>query len=343
LPIIAALAGLSLTVYVIIASGAAQVAHTMLLIGWWLLPITLFHLLPLSFSALSWRELLPAAGRPRAASIFRIRWIRESINSLLPVAGVGGDFASARLAHLQGVPGARAAASMVVDVTVGAATQVLFVLVGMWLLLMRSGEHSMRVVAYSVSIGAVVFLAGITGFLVVQHRGLFTGSAKFARRLLPERWLVEFAAGASAIDDAVVATYRPGWRILRANILRFIGWTVGAGEVWLVLQSLGQPLGIADALIFESLESGVRVAAFMLPGALGALEGSFVLFGSLFGLPAEAALAIPLSKRARELALGVPGLFYWHWIEGRYFLRSGEPGQSARSASATSICCSRSL
>jgi len=66
---------------------------------------------------------------------------------------------------------------------------------------------------------------------------------------------------------------------------------------------------------------------------LGALEGSFVLFGSLFGLPAETALAIALSKRARELALGVPGLFFWHWIEGRYFLRSGEPRQAARTAS----------
>ena len=306
----------------------------MLLIGWWLLPIALLHLLPLSFSALSWRELLHAASRPNTASIFRIRWIRESINSLLPVAGVGGDFASARLAHLQGVPGAQAAASMVVDITVGAATQVMFVMAGMGLLLMRSGERSAHVVAYAVLTGAVVFLAAITAFLVLQHRGLFAGSAKFARRLLPEQWLTAFAAGASAIDDAVVAAYRSGRRILRANILRFIGWAAGAGEVWLVLQILGQPFGITDALILESLESGVRGAAFMVPGALGALEGSFVLFGSLFGLPAETALAIPLSKRARELALGVPGLFFWHWIEGRYFLRSGEPRHAARTASS---------
>jgi putative membrane protein len=333
-PIIAALSGLSLVVYVIIASGAAQVAHTMLLIGWWLLPIALLHLLPLSFSALSWRELLHAVSRPDTASIFRIRWIRESINSLLPVAGVGGDFASARLAHLQGVPGAQAAASMVVDITVGAATQVIFVMAGMGLLLMRSGERGAHVVAYAVLTGAVVFLAAITAFLVLQHRGLFAGSAKFARRLLPEHWLTAFAAGASAIDDAVVAAYRSGRRILRANILRFIGWAAGAGEVWLVLQILGQPFGITDALILESLESGVRVAAFMVPGALGALEGSFVLFGSLFGLPPEAALAIPLSKRARELALGVPGLFFWHWIEGCYFLRSGGPRHAARTTSS---------
>jgi len=69
----------------------------------------------------------------------------------------------------------------------------------------------------------------------------------------------------------------------------------------------------------------VRAAAFMIPGALGALEASLILFGALFGLPADAALAISLSKRVRELAWGVPGLLLWHWIEGHYLLRGGEP------------------
>jgi uncharacterized membrane protein YbhN (UPF0104 family) len=105
--------------------------------------------------------------------------------------------------------------------------------------------------------------------------------------------------------------------------LRLVGWVIGAGEVWLVMLSLGHPIGVVDAFVLESLTSGVRAAAFMVPGALGALEGSFVLFGAVFGLPADMALAISLSKRVRELALGVPGLFVWHWIESRYLLRRG--------------------
>jgi hypothetical protein len=48
------------------------------------------------------------------------------------------------------------------------------------------------------------------------------------------------------------------------------------------------------------------------------------VFGALFGLPAETALAISLSKRVRELILGLPGLFVWHWIEGHYLLRRSE-------------------
>ena len=117
--------------------------------------------------------------------------------------------------------------------------------------------------------------------------------------------------------------------MLRASVLRMIGWAASAGEIWLVLQALGQPLGIVDAFILESLGSGVRAAAFMLPGALGALEGSFVVFGAIFGLPADTALAISLSKRVRELAWGLPGLFVWHWIEGHYLLRRNHQGPRA--------------
>jgi len=34
---------------------------------------------------------------------------------------------------------------------------------------------------------------------------------------------------------------------------------------------------------------------------------------------------VSLSKRVRELALGVPGLFAWHSTEAHYLLRRREP------------------
>jgi putative membrane protein len=311
--------------YLIIDSGAAQVAHAMLVVGWGLIPITLFHLIPFTFSALSWRELLPPASRPDTVTVIWIRWIRESINSLLPVASVGGDVASMRLAHVRGVPGAQAASSVVVDTTVGVATQLIFVLSGVALLLMRSTDRNSLLVAGAVLIAMGVLFVAITAFVFFQHRGLFAGSAKFARRLMPGKWELGVRIGGPRLDDSVVAAYRSGSVMLRANLLRLVGWAAGAGEVWLVMQSLGQPIGVVDAYILESLGSGVRAATFMVPGASGALEGSYVLFGAMFGLPADAALVISLSKRVRELALGVPGLLLWQCIEGRYRLRRGEP------------------
>jgi putative membrane protein len=226
---------------------------------------------------------------------------------------------------LRGVPGAQAASSVIVDTTVGVSTQLIFVVSGVALLLLRSTDRNSLLVAAAVLMAMGVLFVAIAAFVVLQHRGLFAGSAKFARRLMPGKWLSAMAARASMVDDSVIAAYRNGPVMLRASLLRLVGWAAGAGEVWLVMQSLGQPIGLVDAYILESLGSGVRAATFMVPGALGALEGGYILFGAIFGLPADTALAISLSKRVRELAFGVPGLLLWQYVEGRYHLRRGEP------------------
>lgn len=326
--IIAAPLGVALVVYLIIHSGAEDVARAMLLVGWGLIPITLFHAVPLCFSALSWRELLPRASRPGAAGAIWNRWIRESVTSLLPVAGVGGDFASARLAHQRGVPGTQAVASMVVDITVGVATQLLFVMTGVALLLSRSTGRAALLVAWVVLVGIAIFFAAIAVFVLVQHRGMFGLSAKLARALMPRKNLPDIAGNASALDQAVVAIYTERRLSLgRAGLLRLIGWAVSSGETWLVLQFSHQPLGMIDAFILESLGAGVRAVAFMVPGALGILEASSIVFGGLFGLPAQTALTIALARRVRELALGIPGLLVWQWAEGhRLFRRARGPG-----------------
>ena len=162
-----------------------------------------------------------------------------------------------------------------------------------------------------------MFVALVAGFLLAQHRSLFATLLRLARGLAPAQGLADLEGGAAKIDEAIVATYRRRGALASAGLLHLAGWAAGAGEVWLVLHFLGRPFGLIDAFVLESLSSGVRGAAFMAPGALGAQEGAFVLFGHLFGLPADVALAISLSKRVRELALGVPGLILWQWIEGR--------------------------
>ncbi|MGH6797869.1 MAG: lysylphosphatidylglycerol synthase domain-containing protein [Roseiarcus sp.] len=326
---VAAFLGFLLVVLLIVDSGAAEVASAMLVLGWRLIPITLYHLVPLTFDSLSWRELFPAASRPGVLSFVRMRWIRESINSLLPVAGVGGDIVGARLVHQRGVPGTQAAASTVVDITVGAATQVVFVVAGVTLLATRESAHASPAMARALLIGAALFATAIGAFVLVQLNSMFVLFAEAARRLVPKNWLSGFAGRAEAIDDAVVATYRRRFALARATLLRFAGWAGGAGEIWLATHFLGTPLSPTDAFVLESLTSGVRGAAFMVPGALGAQEGGLVLFGALLGLPADLALAISLTKRVRELALGLPGLAVWQWFEGRRWLSRREDKASS--------------
>ncbi|MGO9420541.1 lysylphosphatidylglycerol synthase domain-containing protein [Roseiarcus sp.] len=322
----AALVGVLLVIFLVVHSGAAELASAMLLLGWWLAPITVFHAVPLSFSTLAWRTLMPPAHRTPVLTAVWIRWIRESINSLLPVAGVGGDIAGARLAHHRGLPGAQAAASMVVDTTVGVVTQLIFVVAGAALLIARFGGLASVPAARALLIGVGALAGLIAIFVGFQHGSMFLRFANFARRVAPGKWPVALMGSASATDKAIVATYRRGFAFFRANLLRLAGWAASAGEVWLLMRCLHKPFSAVDAFVLESLTSGVSAVAFMVPGALGAQEGGFVVFGALMGLSADTALALSLSKRVRELLLGLPGLFVWQWIESRHVLRRVEAG-----------------
>jgi putative membrane protein len=319
--VIAAVIGLALAAYLIVDHNADAIGHAMLLVGWGLIPISLFHLLPMSLSALSWRDLYPRTRILGVGLMILLRWIRESINGLLPVGGVGGDFIVVRLSYLAGVPGAPAAAAMVVDLTLGVITQLVFVMVGLALLVTRSHAPTVLAIAWSVLAALAAMMIAVAIFLRLQHRGMFEVSTKIAGGLLRSQRIADLAGRAASVDAAVVEVYRDRPRLWRSGIIRLAGWMAGAGEIWLTLYFFGQPISGTDAFILESLSAGVRAVAFIVPGALGILEGSFIIFGPLFGLPPQTSLMVSLVKRVRELALGLPGLAVWQLVEGHRLLR----------------------
>ncbi len=105
------------------------------------------------------------------------------------------------------------------------------------------------------------------------------------------------------------ALYRPQrGRSPASFALSLVGWVVGTGEVWLIAAaSRITRSSWRDALLLESLGQAIRGAAFAIPGSLGVQEGGYLLLAPLVGLPPEAALALSLAKRARELLLGRAG------------------------------------
>lgn len=292
----------------------------MLAIGWGLAAVTLFHLVPMFLANLSWRELLPRESRPGALTLLWIRWIRESVNTLLPVAQLGGDLACARLVYLRGVPAVSAIASMVVDLTVSVLTQLAFVALGLALLMMRSLEPAVLTVVWGVAAGMCILVAVMATFVLVQRIGMFDLAIRIGGGLLGSSMLARLNAKAAGIDRAIRALYRDRRAFWKAMAWRLADWIAGAGEVWLVMYFLGKPVSFAEALILESLGTGVRSAAFLVPGAIGILEASYIVFGSLFGISAADSLTLALAKRVRELLFGLPGLLAWQLAEGRRLL-----------------------
>jgi putative membrane protein len=206
---------------------------------------------------------------------------------------------------------------MVVDLTVGVLTQLLFIILGLALLVSLSAKPEILEPVTGILIGLVIVLGATSVFVFVQLRGFFGRIAGMTSRFPGTGAVMRMASRVSEVDEAVRGIYGRKAALGRSSLWRLAGWAAGTGEIWLLMYFLGKPVTLAEAFVLESLGAGVRAVAFLVPGAIGVLESSYVIFGSLFGITPSDSLAIALGKRVREIALGLPGLAAWQIAEGR--------------------------
>jgi putative membrane protein len=243
------------------------------------------------------------------------RWAGESANSLMPGGQIGGPVLMARhLAH-RGMPMQEAAAAITISTTMQTFGQIAFAIFGVILLGAQSSRLSEHALRTSALIASGVLAVQVGGFYLMQRRGLFGKVARVASRFAGKRDWSRLVSQAESIDRAVQTAYRRGGRVAASFLLSLIGWLVGTGEVFLILDLLGHPVTWVNALLLESLGQAIRGAAFAIPGALGVQEGGYLLLAPLVGLAPDTALALSLAKRAREIILGLPGVLYLHLSE----------------------------
>jgi len=273
-----------------------------------LLWIPVLHLVPLAASALGWRAVLrPTTELPRR-TFLRARWIAESINQLLPALQLGGNLVRAQIAARCGVPGPLAGASVVVDITLHLLAQLVFALLGLGLLLVHLEG---RELVGPVVVGLVATAGTVAALYVVQRRGVFGPLARRLARVVRSPDWASLSANAEAMDAWIGRLYRDRHAIRVSLVWHVLSWVLGASEIWLALHLLGHPVPIAAAIVLESLGEAIRTAAFAVPGALGVQEGGFVLLGNIYGFGPDLSIALSLTKRVRELCLGIPGLIVW--------------------------------
>src|SRR6185437_5308284 len=140
--VLGGLVGLVLAVWLLKSYGVLQIFAALVRVGWLgMVALILFHLPQMAFSALGWEVISGGQGpRPRLAAYVLLRWIREGVNNLLPLAQIGGEFAAARLLQRRGVQLASAIGSTIADLMLEMATQVLFTVLGVVLLVQLVGH-----------------------------------------------------------------------------------------------------------------------------------------------------------------------------------------------------------
>jgi uncharacterized membrane protein YbhN (UPF0104 family) len=120
-----------------------------------------------------------------------------------------------------------------------------------------------------------------------------------------------------SLSGAMRSLFQAPLRLSAAVLYQLAGIIIGTLETWLILRWVDQPVSIPAALALEATTQAVRHFIFFVPAGLGAQEAALIGVAVLIGIPNEAALALSLAKRMREILFGLPALLGWQWIEAR--------------------------
>lgn len=313
---IATALGLILIVALVIHGGVQDILNLLANAGWGLLWLVPLHLLPLQLDALGWRELLRAVDTPAPArGPARLLWIasvREAVNRLLPVANIGGEIVGIRMTARHGASVVPVTASIVVEVLLTLASQLLFALLGLLCVLqVTHGGANTRDILLVI---AVIFAMVVANYLLLRFGKVFERLlTRIERSLDLSSQLRELVGQAAAVDATIRALCAHHATLLVAVLWQLAGAVAGTLETWIALQLLGHPVSLPTALALESLTQVVRHFVFIVPAGLGVQEAGLVGGGLLLGVGADAALALSAAKRMREILYGAPVLLIWQW------------------------------
>ena len=307
--------GLALLLVLALRADFAALIHLWFLAGWsllWLVPYRGFYFL---LYALGWRRLLgayPRAGHLSLGFLWWVSTVREAVDRLLPVASVGGGVVGVRLVSWRGPSRIHAAASVIVEVILTLMASYAFAAWGVIAMLKITAlsvgqRHALTSIALTLPVP-------IACFVLLRYGAWFSR----LERILSS--VVGFGAPAdrgAALDQELRSALGRTAALLQAGALQLAALISASFEIWLVLRLFGHPVDALTALMLESATQAVRHLAFFIPGGIGAQEAGFVLFGRLFGIDADIALAVSFAKRMREVLCGLPSLISWQWLEAR--------------------------
>lgn len=340
--VLIALGGLAVAGYLVGSQGFDEVFHALRVAGWaGLVSMSLFHVVPTVLCAAAWRLLLRAFTPARLATFTWVRWVRDGLDSIVPILPVSGELIGIRLLALRGV--AFADAGTVVDLTAELLGQVIFAVIGLALLIGTHPDapHQLWVIG-----GVGLMLLMFVGFYIAQRKGLFRlieHPIEWIRRRRRQRQLTSEAESGPAsradsgqeseanrpLHERILLVYAHHRAFAGSVALHVAAWLVSGVEAWIGLWFMGHPLGILEVVALEGLIYAIRSMTFFVPLGAGVQEGGYVFIGGLLGLSPDLALAVSLLKRGRDLCIGLPALLLWQMIEAFRVGRSSVPAQES--------------
>ena len=163
--IISLFVGLTLLCFLVIWQGLEEVTGVVIKGGWPLLLVCLFAPFDQYLNGEAWRRLFPKNERPDVIKSLLASWMGSAVNTLLPVASIGGELVKARVLILWSYAAEHAVSTVIVDKTVQAIAVLFWALLGIVLLGLVTEDNGIMPMAF---LGALALGLGVAGFIFVQ-------------------------------------------------------------------------------------------------------------------------------------------------------------------------------
>jgi putative membrane protein len=268
-----------------------------------LLVLVLLHLPAVAMMGFAWWL---AAGDDPPASPARFLWarfVRDAAGELLPFLQLGGVVFGLR-ALGRGRAITLGAISASIDGVIELMAKLPYALAALLALLALVPQSPLTRVA-AVALAATTVLVAV---LMLARRSLTASLAALARAI-SARWPAVLALeGGHDVEGSFDRIFTQRGRLWWAFALHLGCWFFGAAEAWVMFRLLGTHLSFWQALAIDGTVAGLRTFGWIVPGAAGVQEVSYMLAAAVFGVPPAAAVAASFARRARDLALGIATL-----------------------------------
>jgi len=231
--------------------------------------------------------------------LYAVRLIGEAVNNITPTAYLGGEPVKASLLRRDGVPMTESLASVTIAKTTLTIAQAVFMLTGV-VLFTRATDLTDATLWLIVGPFFILILCWLA--VGWQKKGVFASLVRLADVFhLKSRWLEAKRHRFREVDSVIHQFMsQHSLRFWSSVGLHFIGWALGAVEVYVIFALLGHPLSWIEAYMIESLSQLTKIMGFFVPGSLGIHEAGGVVIFRWLGYSESLGLTLILLKRVRE-------------------------------------------
>jgi putative membrane protein len=308
-----AVIGLLIALLLVSYYGFGNVVSAVSRIGWPEFGLILaWQILLFVILGIAWDVITPTHVARRPFLLIWGRMVRDASANCLPFSQVGGFVFGARAVTLHGIEWQTATASTVVDVTAEFLAQIAFACIGLGILLAHAPRSGL---AIPIEIGIGIAVVACFAFVWLQ-KGAAPLFARLGRRIAGN-WFNDAEERVEILQVELSLIYGHTGKLALGCFIHLIGWITTGAAGWIAYRALGVPISFDDALAIEALLSAAAAVAFLVPVNAGIQEAGYAGLGAIFGVPPDLSLGVSLVRRARDIAIGIPILLIWQFVEMR--------------------------